>query len=150
MSTESTNRRLNDLLIELHRSLVQYTAEAWPWSQDENSDLQAAVLNIAERQRQDVGRLAKFLNNRRHRIDFGVYPHQYTSLHYVAIAYLQSQLIESQRSLTDLFESAVSLLDDDPEARELVAEIAASERQGLEKLAAVETPGGASATAWMK
>lgn len=150
MNHQMTDSLLNDLLVEIHRSLVQYAAEAWPWSTDQASDLQGAVLSVAERQRQDVGRLVHFLMDRSAHVDFGLYPPEFTSLHYVAIEYLYGQLIENQRSLVRLLDHSIGNLSTDPDAQRLVSQIAISQREGLQKLLSVEVPGGPTGTVWMK
>jgi hypothetical protein len=151
MNHNASNAILNDLLVELHRSLVQYAAESWLWSTEQAGELRAAVLSLAERQRQDTSRLVYFLMGRGHIIDFGMYPFEYTSLHYVALEYLYQQLLENQRALTEMAESCdLQLQANDPHAAGLVRDIARSEREGLERLAATDVPGKGQAPAWMK
>lgn len=150
MTQLKSNSLLNDLLIELHRSLIQYVAEAWPWSTDRADDLKAAALNVAEHQREDVGQLAHLLRERGHYIDFGMYPHEYTSLHYVALEYLFAQIKAHQADLVQWIESLLPDLQDDPEAEQLVQQIVSTQRAALQKLSAVELPGGPQATVWMK
>lgn len=152
MSTSNANQLLNDLLIELHRSLLQYLAEAWPWISDDSRDLKAAVLNVVEHQREDVGKIVHLLNERRYPIDFGMYPAEYSSLHYVALEFALNRLQHHQRTLVNWIEGLQSdpELQFDSQAQELVREIAASQRTGLERLEKVELPGGTKQVAWMK
>jgi hypothetical protein len=150
MNSTSANSLLNDLLVEIHRSLVQYAAEAWPWSTGGAGELQAAILSLAERQRQDAGRIVHLLKERGEVIDFGMFPHAYTSLHYVALEYLAAMFLEGQRGLVRLLDDSVSRFHGDPEAQRLVSQIAISQREGLQRLLSAEIPGGAAASAWMK
>lgn len=150
MIESETNSILNDLLVELHRSLVQYAAEAWPWSTSDAQGVRSAVLSVAERQRQDASEVAFLLNERRQYLDFGVYSPSFTSLHYVALEFLFSQLKSSQQDLVQYIKSILPELRGDAEADQLVRKILQSEQEGLERLNAVELTGGPLATAWMK
>lgn len=152
MSNSNANLLLNDLLIELHRSLLQYLAEAWPWISEESSDLKGAVLNAAEHQREDVGRIVHFLRERNHPVDFGMYPAEYTSLHYVSLEFLLTQIRDHQQSLVQWIEvlQGDRALQVDAPALMLVREIAASERTALDRIQKVELPGGPKSVAWMK
>lgn len=142
--------RLNELLVELHRSLLQYTSEAWPWSTTENESFKRTVLECAERQRRSVGLLAQFLRDRQWRIDFGMYPLEYTSLHYVAVEYLAQQLVSNQRELVEFIEAAAPGCVADYEALQLVQRIAADERAILDSLTAQKTGQESASAVWMK
>jgi hypothetical protein len=151
MNHTLSNALLNDLLVELHRSLVQYAAESWLWSTEQAGELRGAVLSLAERQRQDAGMLVHFLMAREQIVDFGVYPAEFTRLHYVSLEYLYQRILESQRTLTEIFAAgAAQLHSTDPQAAELIMEIERSEREGLEKLTSVEVPGAGKTPVWMK
>lgn len=146
----AANSKVNDLLVEIHRSLTQYAREAWTWSRENGSGgLRDAVSRAAHLQTADVQRLAKFLAGRGLRVDFGVYPHEYTSLHYVAIDYLASQLVENQRGLVRMLEGAWTELAGDDAAQALTAEVTQTQRQALADLSAV-AGSGQPVSAWMK
>jgi hypothetical protein len=137
MVISNSSALLNDLLVALHRSLVQFATEVSPWASDADAALIAEVKDLAARQQEDVGRLVTLLNNREEAIDFGHYPHAFTSLHFVAVSFLSRRLLAEQRELVRRLESAVDELADDPEAQQLVQGIAASQREGLVRLLSV-------------
>ena len=58
MPVPVSNFRLNDLLIDLGRSLVQYAGESWPWAPREEADEQAVVERIVAAQRESAHRVA--------------------------------------------------------------------------------------------
>jgi hypothetical protein len=147
MAHTHVNDEINDLVIELHRSLAQYTAESWPWTSSRDQPIKEAVMDLVARQRQDVAKLVEFLRGRRHRIDFGIYPHAYTGYHYVSLNYLFSKLIEHQQKLVDLLEEAAGRFSDDPEAAKIVGEVAASQREGMVRLLSVTPPEPAATSA---
>ena len=65
------NYRVNDQLIHLGRSLLQYVGESWPWIGAEESTEKEIVDRLVQEQRQSVGRLVDMLRRRGHIIDFG-------------------------------------------------------------------------------
>jgi len=144
--SEASAPLLNDLLVELHRSLVQYVLEAWPWTEGSSEQVRGAVFTLGERQRQDAGELVKTLHALRYPIDFGMYPARFSRFHYVALDFLLNSLVEHQQALVQVFEKSVPLLPDGP-LKFLGNQIARSQRDGLTalKLAA----NAVSAVDWM-
>jgi len=139
-----SNHRLNDLLIDLGRSLLQYVGESWPWTGYDEADEQAAIDTLVAEQKASVQALAELLVAREHFIDPGSYPTEYTSLHYVALDYLLSQLVAEQRELVEECAALSGEAHDDPEAGPLLAQIAdqaAAHLTRLEALAARRTAG---------
>jgi hypothetical protein len=88
---------------------------------------------VADNQ-EGVARLTALLDSRRYTIDFGEFPMDFTSLHDVSLDYLVTQLGEDQRREVQLFESSLARLTDDPEGREVVAEILTRSRRHLQSL----------------
>jgi len=150
MTDSKINSLLNDVLIELHRSLVQYTAEAWPWSTSQDAESRQLVQQIALRQQAEVAELAQLLQARGWVIDFGVYPQDYTTLHYVALEFLLSYLKTNQGELADWLFSLLPEFTGDSDAETLVRKIATSERNAHHDLCGLKFPSGASEMAWMK
>ncbi len=144
------NDLLNSLLVSLHRSLSQYVLEAWLWSTPEDGNLKGAILSLAERQREDVGKIAQLLIKRRHPIHFGNYSQEWARVNYLAIEYLHSYLCDQQHSVVQQFEQAIPKLNDDQEARALVQDVLHSEKTGLNQLWNVDIPGAPEHITWMK
>ncbi|QDT34962.1 hypothetical protein [Thalassoglobus polymorphus] len=120
MDPSATNSLVNSLLIEIHRSLVQYGAEASPWSSDADSELLDRIQDFASKQDKSVSEMVDFLRSRKHLVDFGVYPPEYTSLHFVGLGYFLDRMKESQELLLNDLESAIGQLAGDSEAVKLV------------------------------
>ncbi len=132
---ETVNHNLlNDLLVALHRSLVQYAAEVSPWASAKAELLQQEVNELARRQQTDVGRLVHLLSQRDETVDFSHYPHEFTSLHFVSLDYLADRLVSGQRSLVQRLEAAADQQEADPLTKELLQKIAVSQREGLVRL----------------
>ena len=95
------SHRVNEQLIHLSRGLLQYVGESWPWSGADEAAEKDTVDRLVEEQRRSAGRLVDMLTSRGHIIDYGTYPTEYTSLHFVALDYLLDQLYAEQRVLAD-------------------------------------------------
>lgn len=135
---ELSPQQLNSLYVPLHRSLLQYVGECWPWS-DEGSDDGAsarAVLSHAVKiQRKSADELANHLEAVDWVVDHGSYPTAYTDLHYVSLTYLLKQVAISENEIIKAFDAAASANPDSP----LLQQIADSERairQSIQQLTA--------------
>ncbi|REJ96400.1 MAG: hypothetical protein DWQ34_03960 [Planctomycetota bacterium] len=129
------NDQLNDLLIDLGRSLLQYVGEIWPWTSREDADVHKAVEKLVAEQRASVERLAELLDRRGHRIESGAYPTEYTSLHYVALDFLLDQLAAHQERLADEAAGLAAAADDDEEAGSLLSDISQEAARHRDELA---------------
>jgi hypothetical protein len=127
--------RLNDLLIDVGRSLLQYVGESWPWTSEDESDIHTAVERIVAEQRETVLQIAGLLDKRGHRITYGQYPSDYTSLHYVALDYLLDQLIAQQQDLAGELAGVVEEAAGDEEAHALLSAAADQARRHADELA---------------
>ena len=134
MAETAINSNLNTLLINLTRSLLQYVGEASPWSQDGAETEQRTIDDLVARQRAQVAALTEFLSARNWPIDFGSYPTEYTDLHYVALDYLLSQVIDNEESLVGDLEGLLETCADDAEVVSLLEPILAEQRAIVSKL----------------
>lgn len=139
---------LNDLLVRLNRSLLQYAGESWPWTDLEAAGEQAVVDSLVQRQRTHVGRLAELLWGRYWNIDFGVYPAEYTDLHYVALDYLLTLLVASENDVLGEIERVLPLCAGDEDAARIVEDARNDQREIVEQLQRlVETRNAAAGNA---
>ena len=130
--------RLNSLFILLHRSLLQYVGECWPWTAEDGQQAQkmAAIRAIVETQEKDETLLADALNESGWVINCGGYPTMFTDLHYVSLKYLLKQIVISQTDIVKAFEAAAQSDPDCP----LLAAVAASEREILKTVQTLAAP----------
>jgi hypothetical protein len=137
MTDTATCDRLNDLLVNLGRSLLQYAGEAWPWTAaTDSADVRTLIGRLGAMQRASVGSLAQLLEGAGHSIDFGVYPAEYSSLHYVSLRYMLDQLIDNERDLSGQCRAAAAELPADSPAGDLLGEITRREEAILAELQA--------------
>lgn len=126
---------LNNLLVDLNRSLLQYTHEAWPWAADEASRKARETLDqLAGRQQLSVEQLSAFLAARGQTLPPSVYPDDYTNLNYVSVRYLLKQILVNEEAIVEVCESAAAATAHDPEAAPLISQIRDSEREILAAL----------------
>lgn len=124
------NTLLNDVLIDMARSLLQYVSESFPWTSTTKQDVGEQVNVIAARQRQDVTEIVELLTDREHFVDFGAFPTEYTDLQFLALDKLFQDLTTGQAAICDLITVAASELSDlgDKEAAALLTSIAAHQK----------------------
>ena len=128
------NAALNDALIALRHSLLQYAGEAWPWSDPATDADYRTVRELVERQESYVARIAELLVARHWTIDFGMYPAEYTDLHYVALDYMLRLLVESESVVLNVIEETLRQCADDIEAYRLLQDAATDQREIVARL----------------
>jgi len=133
MPDPSSNSALNDLLILVYRSLLQYTMECWPWSDSGELSEEQAITTLAEEQQALVSRLAELLDRRGIVFDMGTYP-DWSELHYVSLDSLLARLIDDEQAMVAAIERLQPALTGDSEGSALAGEILAAERRHLSKL----------------
>ncbi|MFG0333966.1 MAG: hypothetical protein ACF8TS_11440 [Maioricimonas sp. JB049] len=133
MTQSDINAQLNELLILIGRNLLQYLGESWPWVGDDAVALGQSIQQQVQDQQEEIAQIVDLLDRRYHPIEFGAFPTEYTSLHYVAIDYLLDQLVAEQQSLVAEVSRISSGVANDPEAAGLLREIHQAESRRLEK-----------------
>lgn len=110
MTNPATASIINEALISLSRSFLQYVSESWPWVDAEDQGIADQVQTLAARQRQDVGDLVQLLIQRDWAIDFGTFPTEYTDLHFISLSTMLTWLQNGQSRIADRMASAVQTL----------------------------------------
>jgi len=133
------NEILNQVLIVMARSLLQYSAQAWPWTGNGSAGPRSTVDALVAEQSRRIGQLAELLDSRRWTVDFGVFP-DFTDLHYLSLEYFLPHLIQNQRAVVREIESAVPQVAGDAEGSALLSEILQGERAALARLEELSRP----------
>jgi hypothetical protein len=133
MTMTSAEPVLNDVLIALHRSLLQYTSEAWPRTTAASAAALEAISVLAAEQAETVDRLTELLRDRGYPVSFSTYP-DFSRFNYVSLDYLLKQLIKDQQQVVAACEVAARELADEPEEGGLVHTIAVAEQERLQRL----------------
>ncbi len=126
MAAITHNAKLNELLVDLARSLLQYAVESGLWSATGTQGTE--LVRLADRQQASVRALAELLIARGWTVDFGAYPTDYTDLHFLSTGYFLPHLLESQAALVAELDEAAHTCVDDPAAVELVNRLLTEER----------------------
>ena len=128
------NDRLNDLVVRMYRSLLQYANECWPWGGMEEANEQQVIAELAARQQQEVQRLVELLQDRGDVVDAGTYPTEFGELHYVALEYLMHALLKDEAEVIAALEQEATTSAKDLEVSRLLGEIVATERETVVRL----------------
>ena len=128
-----TPSQVNELLIATGRSLLQYTAEAYPWSPIDK-DLRETILRLAHQQQGSVRKLVHWLDDEGETFEYGTSPVDYTSLHYVSAAFLLKHMLKNQSAIVELATVECSAEDAETAHHLLLAEILAGEQAVLDEL----------------
>ena len=137
MANVQHNAKLNQLLIDIGRSLLQYVGHCSSWTSRSDAAIANEFPGLVAIQQEHVGELSELLFGRRWTIDFGGFPARFTDLHFLSLKYLLKIIVTNQRAILAELEEASHTCVDDPEAASLIEEILASERHLTERLEAL-------------
>ncbi|WP_010587242.1 hypothetical protein [Schlesneria paludicola] len=138
------NAKLNQLQIDIGRSLLQYVGHCSTWSSRSEAALQEEFTSLVATQQEHVAQLSDLLTERRWPIDFGGFPASFTDLHFLSLKYLLKLILVNQKAVLVELEEATHTCVDDPEAVQLIEQVLASERQLTERLQSLSTVGAAA------
>lgn len=134
------NSQLNQLMIDLGRSLLQYVGQCSTWTSRDEAAIATEFPAIVAIQQQHASELADLLTARQWMIDYGGFPAAYTDLHFLSLKYLLKSIVINQRAVVAALDEASHDCVDDPEAAAVINRILASERQITERLEAMARP----------
>ena len=140
MANVQHNAKLNQLLIDIGRSLLQYVGHCSSWSSRSDVAIANEFPTLVAAQQEHVAELSGLLTSRRWTIDFGGFPAQFTDLHFLSLKYLLKQIVINQKAILIELEEASHTSVDDPEAAALIEVILSSERKTTERLEALSKP----------
>jgi hypothetical protein len=139
------NATLNQLLIDIGRSLMQYVGHCSTWTSKAQAKLEQEFPGLVALQQEHVGQISELLTERRWTIEFGGFPASYTDLHFLSLNYLAKQILKNQAILLAKLEEASHTSVDDPEAAALIDEILKSEREITNRLRDLTASGAVAA-----
>ncbi len=125
---------VNGVLIDIHRSLLQYAGECSPWVSPEFRRRFELLRRLSSEQRKDVARLCGWLDERDWAVNFGAYPREYSSHNYVDLDTLWTMVVDDQEMLVTRLEHVIDGVPADDEAGPVLNDILACERRLLEQL----------------
>ena len=134
MANVQHNAKLNQLFIELNRSLLQYVGQCSSWTNRNETELAIEFQSIVAAQQEHGAELAQLLTDRRWTVDFGGFPADYTDLHFLSLKYLLKLIVDDQRLTISEFDEASHTCIDDPEGLALIIKLLESEKLLTERL----------------
>ena len=140
MATVQHNSKLNQLLIDLGRSLLQYVGQCSSWTSRSEAAMAEQFCKLVELQEEHEAELADLLTERRWTIDYGGFPAKFTDLHFLSLKYLLKLIVQDQKAILSELEDASHICVDDPEAAALIDSILRSERHITERIESLTKP----------
>jgi hypothetical protein len=122
------NTQLNHLVVDLGCSLLQFVGEVSPWSPAGATAARDTMDRLQKQQKDHLGQLVELLTERRWPTDFGIYPAEFTDLHFLSLKALLPRIIENQNRIVEELDEAVHTCIDDPEAINVLTAILEGER----------------------
>lgn len=140
MAIVQHNSQLNQLLIDLGCSLLQYVGQCSFWTSRSDAPVVEQFRKLVELQQENEAELADLLTERRWTIDYGGFPSDFASLNFLSLKYLLKLVVQNQKQVLVELEDALHVMVDDPEASELIGTIVRSERHITERLETLMKP----------
>jgi hypothetical protein len=131
--------RLQEMVRREGRSLLQYVADAFPWTSPGEQQTFAQIQQLVAEERAATKDLALVLVRGQHRVPYlGAYPMAFTTMNFVSLDYLLPLLVEAQRRAIDqLHRDAAAFTSSD--ARTTTEMMIAMKQRHLKMLEALAT-----------
>jgi hypothetical protein len=134
MKRQPATDAMNCVLNALTCSVARYLRFGRPWVDFRADAIADLVGQVADSQGENVLRIGELLIERHEHVESRTFPLAFTELNDLSIECLLPLVIEDEKQIIALIESAAEALTCDPEARELVVEVAECERRHLQML----------------
>lgn len=128
------NTQLNQLVVDLGCSLLQFVGEVSPWSPANAGAARDAVAQAQQQQRRHVDQLVDLLTERRWPVEFGLYPAEFTDLHFMSLKAMLPRIIENQNRIIAELDEAAHTCIDDVDAIGILMTVLAGERALTEQI----------------
>ena len=112
-------------------SLPRFVASASPHVVARDKHLLTIIESVASRQEQMASRVADAILEREGRLPRATFPLHYTGLHNLEMTYLLTRILEEQRAVVGVHNTAASTLADDEDAQHLARELLGLETSHL-------------------
>jgi hypothetical protein len=128
------NTQLNQLVVDLSCSLLQFVGEVSPWSPANAGAARDAVARLITQQKHHTEQLIDLLTERRWPIEFGLYPAEFTDLHFMSLKAMLPRIIVNQNAIIAELDEAAHTCIDDVDAIGILMTVLAGERQIIAEL----------------
>lgn len=90
---------LSRMVVQQHRSLLQYADLCWPWVNLQESTERKILKSMAARQREGIRELVQELDRRGCPFDYGQFPADYSDLNFIALDHLWPRIVKAEECL---------------------------------------------------
>jgi hypothetical protein len=134
---DRTQARLESILQRESRSVMVYTAEAFPWTSALTSEAVKRLLTCIHQEQEALTQLGRFLVRQRVPLPYlGSFPVGFTTINFLALDYLLPRLSAFEKTSIAELEGDLAALQD-PLARPPVEKLLAVKKRNLEMLEAL-------------
>jgi hypothetical protein len=131
---------LQEIIRRESRSLLQYVAEAVPWTKAGERETWSKLQKLIEEQQQALNGLVRWLTRQRLLPPYlGSYPSEFTDVNFISLEHLLPMLRESERRCVNHLERDLALLHES-EARKQVQAFLEMKERHLKALETLNTP----------
>ncbi len=131
------NSLLNHLVVDLGCSLLQFVGEVSPWTPIHATAARETLARLLKQQQTHKEQLVELLTERRWPVEFGVYPADFTDLHFLSLKAMLPRIFENQNAIVAELDEAVHTCIDDGEALAVLNTILTEERSITAELQAL-------------
>lgn len=131
------NSLLNHLVVDLGCSLLQFVGEVSPWTPIHATAARDTLARLLKQQQAHKEQLVELLTERRWPVEFGVYPADFTDLHFLSLKAMLPRIAENQNAIVAELDEAVHTCIDDGEALAILNTILTEERSITAELQAL-------------
>ena len=134
MSDNQRNSQLNNLFINLDKSLLQYAGESSLWTAIDAEEEREIYQSLVARQRSSCDELLSIILKRRWDLVQSTYPTEYTDLHYVSFEFLSNQIAKNEEFIEGLLKETIQAFSDDEEIKTLLDRILEETKDNIQQL----------------
>jgi hypothetical protein len=134
MSDNLLVTQLNNLLINIDKSLLQYAGEVSLWTAIDAEEEREIYHSLVARQKSNSGAIIDIILERRWELAQGTYPTEYTDLHFVAFDYLATEIAKNEQMIVEKIKETKNTFSDDTEISALLERVLEETLDNIQQL----------------
>ncbi len=134
MSDNQLVTQLNNLLINIDKSLLQYAGEVSLWTAIDAEEEREVYHSLVARQKSNCGAILEIILNRRWELTQGTYPTAYTDLHFVAFDYLAAEIAKNEQMIVENIKETKNMFSEDAEVSALLDRVLEDTLDNIQQL----------------
>ncbi len=122
---------LSSMVVQQHRSLLQYADLCWPWVDLQESTERRILKSLAARQREGIREIVRELDRRDWPVDYGQFPTEYADLNFAALDHLWPRIVKAEECLLAKLHEVRQNVADDSDAVRVIDQCVKNQREIL-------------------